>query len=66
MHATAMCVEMLKDSSETSRVIGAECLLSIRRYVRDHLDLLEMAIADDAPWDVRLDIEEILAELRKQ
>ena len=66
MHATAMCVEMLKDSSETSRVIGAECLLSIRRYVRDHLDLLEMAIADDAPWEVRLNIEEILAELRKQ
>lgn len=65
MHAVAVCVAMLKDENATNRAMGGECLLSIRRQAQDHLDLLTMALAD-APWDVRLDIEEILAELRKQ
>ncbi len=64
-HAVAVCVAMLKDGNESNRAMGAECLLSIRRHVRDDLDLLKMAMKD-APWDVRLDIEEILAELRRQ
>lgn len=64
-HAVAVCVAMLKDGNETNRAMGGECLLSIRRYVRDDLDMLQMAMKD-APWDVRLDIEEILAELRRQ
>jgi HEAT repeat protein len=65
MHAVAICVAMLKDESETNRVIGAECLLSIRRYVGEHLDLLTMAIADSS-WEARLDIEQVLAALRRQ
>lgn len=65
MHAVAVCVAMLKDENATNRAMGGECLLSIRRQAQDHLDLLTMALAD-APWEVRLDIEEVLAELRKQ
>ena len=45
--------------------MGAECLLSIRRYVGDHLDLLTMALAE-VSWQARLDIEQVLAELRRQ
>ena len=65
MHAVAICVAMLKDENETNRLIGGECLLSIRHYVSDHLDLLTMARAD-CSWQARLDIEELLAELRRQ
>lgn len=62
-HAVAVCVAMLKDESETNRAIGAESLLSIRRYVGDHLDLLTMAMAD-CSWQARLDIEEVLGAIR--
>jgi HEAT repeat protein len=64
LHAVAVCVTMLKDQNATNRAMGGECLLSIRRQAQDHLDLLTMAMAD-APWEARLDIEAILAELRK-
>jgi len=63
MQVTAVCVSMLKDENETHRAMGAECLLSIRRQVQDHLDLLTMA---DCSWQARIDIEELLAELRRQ
>lgn len=62
-HAVAVCVAMLKDENETKRVIGGQCLLSIRRYVGDHLDLLTMAMAD-VPWESRIDLEEVLCQLR--
>ena len=65
INAVAICVAMLKDDNETNRAMGAECLLSIRRQVQDHLDLLTMAIAD-CSWQARIDIEELLAELRRQ
>jgi len=65
LHVVAICVAALKDDNETNRLIAAECLLSIRRYVGDHLELLELAIAN-ANWDARIDIEEVLAELRRQ
>jgi len=65
MHAVAICVAALKDDNETNRIIGAECLLSIRRYVGDHLDLLTMGMAD-CSWQARIDIEEVLAELRRR
>ena len=65
MHAVAVCVAMLKDDNATNRAMGGECLLSIRRYVGDHLDLLTMAMAD-VSWQARIDIEEVLAELRRQ
>ena len=64
-HAVAICVAMLKDDNATNRAMGGECLLSIRRYVGDHLDLLTMAMADSS-WQARLDIEQVLAELRRQ
>ena len=63
LHVVAVCVAALKDDNETNRAIGAECLLSIRRFVQDHLDLLTMAIAD-ANWDARIDLEEVLHQLR--
>ena len=65
MHAVAVCVAMLNDDNATNRAMGGECLLSIRRYVGDHLDLLTMAMAD-VSWQARLDIEQVLAELRRQ
>ena len=65
INAVAICVAMLKDDNETNRAMGAECLLSIRRQVQDHLDLLTMAMAD-CSWQARIDIEELLAELRRQ
>lgn len=64
MHAVAVCVAMLRDENATNRAMGSECLLSIRRQAQDHLDLLTMALAE-APWESRLDIEEILADLRR-
>ena len=64
MHAVAVCVQMLKDTDASHRASGSECLLSIRRYAMDHLDLLEMALKD-CSWESRLDLEEILAELRR-
>jgi len=63
LHVVAICVAALKDENETNRVIAAECLLSIRRHVSDHLDLLTMAMAD-CSWHARLDIEQVLFELR--
>jgi HEAT repeat protein len=65
MHAVAVCVAMLKDDNATNRAMGGECLLSIGRYVGDHLDLLTMAMAD-VSWQARIDIEEVLAELRRR
>lgn len=65
LHAVAVCVEMLKDDNETNRVMASACLLSIRHYVGDHLDLLKMAL-NDVSWQARIDIEQVLYELRKQ
>jgi hypothetical protein len=65
MHAVAVCVAMLKDDNATNRAMGGECLLSIRRYVGDHLDLLTMAMMADCSWQARIDIEQVLAELRR-
>ena len=64
-HAVAVCVAMLKDENATNRAMGGECLLSIRHYVGDYLDMLTMAMAD-VSWQARIDIEELLAELRRQ
>jgi HEAT repeat protein len=65
LHAVAVCVAILKDDNATNRAMATACLLSIRHYIGDHLDLLTMAMAD-CSWQARLDIEEVLAELRRQ
>jgi HEAT repeat protein len=65
MHAVAVCVAMLKDSDWTTRRAGKECLLSLGPHAKADMDLLTMAIVD-APWEVRLDLEEALDELRRQ
>lgn len=62
-HAVAICVKMLKNENATDRAIGGACLWNVRRHVRDHLDLLTVAIAD-CSWEARLDLEEILHQLR--
>ena len=64
-HAVAACMAMLTDSDWTTRCAGKECLLSIGRHTQQSLDMLEMAMVD-ARWEVRLDLEEVLAELRWQ
>jgi HEAT repeat protein len=64
-HAVAACMAMLTDSDWTTRCAGKECLLSTGRHAQQSLDMLEMVMVD-ARWEVRLDLEEVLAELRWQ
>lgn len=65
LHAVAVCVVMLKDADSTIRAMGAESILSIKKFVRNDLDVLQMAVVD-ASSEVRLDIEEVLAQLRSE
>lgn len=65
LHAVAVCVVMLKDSDSSIRAMGAECILSIKKFVKNELDVLQTAVAD-ASWEARLDIEEVLAQLRSE
>lgn len=62
-HAVAVCVAMLRDSDQQNRNVGKESLLSLGNRAKADIDLLKMALAD-APWEARLDIEEVLDELR--
>jgi len=65
LHAVAVCVAMLKDADSSIRAMGAESILSIKKFVQNDLDVLEMAVVD-ASSEVRLDIEEVLAQLRSE
>ena len=65
LHAVAICVAMLKDADSSIRAMGVESILSIKMFVHNDLDLLQMAVAD-ASWEARLDIEEVLAQLRSE
>lgn len=65
LHAVAVCVAMLKDADSSIRAVGVESILSIKMFVQNDLDLLQMAVAD-ASWEARLDIEEVLAQLRSE
>lgn len=65
LHAVAVCVVMLKDADSKIRAMGAESILSIKTFVQNDLDVLEM-VAVDASSDVRFDIEEVLAQLRSE
>jgi HEAT repeat protein len=65
LHAVAVCVVMLKDADSSIRALGVESILSIKKFVQNDLDLLQMAVVD-ASWEVRLDIEEVLAQLRSE
>ena len=65
LHAVAICVAMLKDADSSIRAMGVESILSIKKFVQNYLDLLQMAVAD-ASWESRLDIEEVLAQLRSE
>ena len=65
LHAVAICVAMLKDADSAIRAMGVESILSIKMFVQNDLDLLQMAVAD-ASWEARLDIEEVLAQLRSE
>jgi HEAT repeat protein len=64
-HAVAVCIAMLKDADWITRRAGKECLLSLGAHAKADMDLLKMAIVD-AEWDVRIDLEEALDELRKR
>ncbi len=63
LHAIGMCLELLRDIDETNRFIGAENLLSIKQYIQNDLDVISMAIST-ADWEVRIDLEEVLHQLR--
>jgi HEAT repeat protein len=65
LHAVAVCVAMLKDADWITRRAGKECLMSLGPHAKADMDLLTMAIVD-APWEVRLDLEEALDELRRR
>lgn len=65
LHAVAVCVVMLKDADSSIRAMGIESILSIKKFVQNDLDVLEMALVD-ASSEVRLDIEEVLAQLRSE
>ena len=65
LHAVAICVAMLKDADTSIRAVGVESILGIKKFVQNDLDLLQMAVAD-ASWESRLDIEEVLAQLRSE
>ena len=65
LHAVAVCVVMLKDADSSIRAMGVESILSIKKFIQNDLDLLQMAVAD-ASWEARLDIEEVLAQLRSE
>jgi HEAT repeat protein len=65
LHAVAVCVAMLKDADSSIRAVGVESILSIKKFVQNDLDVLEMAVVD-ASSEVRLDIEEVLAQLRSE
>lgn len=65
-HAVAVCVAMLKDGDYENRCVGKESLLSLGPHAKADVDMLTMALKDDVPWDVRLDIEKVLDELRRQ
>lgn len=62
-HVIGICLEMFKDSDETSRLVGTENLLELKPYIQDDLDVLAMAIST-ASWESRLDLEEVLFQLR--
>lgn len=65
LHAVAICVAMLKDADSAIRAMGIESILSIKKFVQNDLDLLETAVVD-ASSEVRLEIEEVLAQLRSE
>lgn len=63
LHAIGICLEMLKDSHETSRLVGTENLLELKPYIQDDLDVVAMAIST-ASWESRIGLEEVLYQLR--
>ena len=48
LHAVAICVAMLKDTDSSIRAMGVESILSIKKFVQNDLDLLQMAVASPA------------------
>lgn len=65
LHAIGICLEMLKDSDETNRFIGAENLLGIKQHIQNDLDVVAMAVST-ASWESRIDLEEVLHQLKSK
>ena len=63
LHVIGICLEMLKDVDETNRFIGAENLLGIKPHIQNDLDVVAMAVST-ASWNARIDLEEVLHQLR--
>ena len=65
LHAIGICLEMLKDEDDTNRFIGAENLLGIKQHIQNDLDVVAMAVST-ASWESRIDLEEVLNQLRSK
>jgi len=64
IHALGICLELLKDEGEFNRCVGGESLLSIKQYIQNDLDVVSIAISTAPSWEARIDIEELLHQLR--
>ncbi len=65
LHAIGICLEMLKDDDDTSRFIGAENLLDLKQHIQNDLDVVAMAVST-ASWESRIDLEEVINQLRSK
>jgi HEAT repeat protein len=63
LHVIGICLEMLKDSDYTNRLVGAENLLELKPHIQNDLDVISKAIST-ANWESRLDLEVVLHQLR--
>ena len=63
LHAIGICLDMLKDNDDTNRLVGAENLLELKPHIQNDLDVIAVAIST-ASWESRIDLEEVLYQLR--
>jgi HEAT repeat protein len=64
-YAVVECVRQLGDTDEYVRYMGRENLMSLDHHAKAAIPMLKARV-DTVRWEVRLDIEEVLWELRGQ
>jgi hypothetical protein len=62
-HAICICLDMFQSDDELHHFVAAENLLSIKQHIQNDLDVVLTAISD-ASWEARIDLEEVLHQLR--
>jgi hypothetical protein len=63
LHVIGICLEIFKDSDYTNRLVGTENLLELKPFIQNDLDVISKAVST-ASWESRLDLEEVLHQLR--